>query len=74
MDLDLGTRTALITGSYRGTGAGIARSLAAEGASVLVHELESGQAEAVVGKYGPVEGERTSSPEILEATRAQTLF
>jgi 3-oxoacyl-[acyl-carrier protein] reductase len=47
MDLHLGTRTALITGSYRGTGAGIARCLAAEGATVLVHELEPGQARSV---------------------------
>ncbi len=39
---------ALVTGSYRGTGAGIARSLAGEGAVVLVHGLEPGQADEVV--------------------------
>jgi NAD(P)-dependent dehydrogenase (short-subunit alcohol dehydrogenase family) len=44
MDLGLAGRTALVTGSYRGTGAGIARVLAAEGATVLVHGLEPGQA------------------------------
>jgi 3-oxoacyl-[acyl-carrier protein] reductase len=37
---------ALVTGSYRGTGAGIARVLAAEGATVLVHGLEPGQTDA----------------------------
>jgi len=48
MDLGLSGRTALVTGSWRGTGAGIAEVLAREGARVLVHGLESGQAEPVV--------------------------
>ena len=48
MDLGLTGRVALVTGSYRGTGAGIARVLAAEGATVLVHGFEPGQADAVV--------------------------
>jgi NAD(P)-dependent dehydrogenase (short-subunit alcohol dehydrogenase family) len=38
---------ALVTGSYRGTGVGIARSLAGEGATVLVHGLEPGPADDV---------------------------
>ena len=42
MDLGLTGRTALVTGSWRGTGAGIARVLAAEGATVLVHGFEAG--------------------------------
>lgn len=42
MDLGLTGRTALVTGSWRGTGAGIARVLAAEGATVLVHGFETG--------------------------------
>ncbi len=45
MDLGLEGRVALVTGSYRGTGAGIARMLAAEGATVLVHGLDPGQAD-----------------------------
>ncbi|HEV8296768.1 MAG TPA: SDR family NAD(P)-dependent oxidoreductase [Acidimicrobiales bacterium] len=48
MDLGLATKVALVTGAYRGTGAGIARVLAAEGAVVLVHGFERGQADAVV--------------------------
>jgi 3-oxoacyl-[acyl-carrier protein] reductase len=48
MDLGLHGKVALVTGSYRGTGAGIARMLAAEGATVLVHELEPGQADETV--------------------------
>ncbi|HEX7094541.1 MAG TPA: SDR family NAD(P)-dependent oxidoreductase [Acidimicrobiales bacterium] len=48
MDLGLDGKVALVTGSYRGTGAGIARVLAAEGATVLVHGFEPGQADAVV--------------------------
>ncbi len=50
MDLGLRGRTALVTGSYRGTGAGIARVLAAEGATVLVHGLERGQTDGTVGE------------------------
>jgi len=45
VDLGLTDKVALITGSYRGTGAGIARSLAGEGAVVLVHGLDAGQAD-----------------------------
>jgi NAD(P)-dependent dehydrogenase (short-subunit alcohol dehydrogenase family) len=48
MDLGLGGRSALVTGSYRGTGAGIARVLAGEGVRVFVHGLEPGQADPVV--------------------------
>ena len=47
MDLGLTDKVALVTGSYRGTGAGIARALAGEGATVLVHGLEAGQADEV---------------------------
>jgi 3-oxoacyl-[acyl-carrier protein] reductase len=48
MDLGLDGKVALVTGAYRGTGAGIARALAAEGAVTLVHGFESGQPDAVV--------------------------
>lgn len=48
MDLGLEGKVALVTGSFRGTGAGIARVLAAERATVLVHGLERGQAEGTV--------------------------
>jgi len=56
MDLGLDGRTALVTGSYRGTGAGIARVLAAEGATVLVHGLEAGQADATLGEIAAAGG------------------
>ena len=42
MDLGLSGRVALVTGSWRGTGAGTARVLASEGATVLVHGFEAG--------------------------------
>ncbi len=48
MDLGLHNRVALVSGAYRGTGAGIARVLAAEGATVLVHGFEAGQSDEVV--------------------------
>jgi 3-oxoacyl-[acyl-carrier protein] reductase len=47
VDLGLGGKVALVTGSYRGTGVGIARALAGEGATVLVHALEPGQGDDV---------------------------
>ena len=50
MDLGLSGRTALVTGSYRGTGRGIARVLAGEGARVIVHGFETGQADAAVSE------------------------
>lgn len=52
MDLELSGKTALVTGSYRGTGARIAEALAAEGAYVLVHELSAGQADETLGLIG----------------------
>ena len=48
MDLGLRGRVALVSGAFRGTGAGTARVLAAEGATVLVHGFEAGQADPVV--------------------------
>ncbi|GMU78520.1 MAG: oxidoreductase [Acidimicrobiia bacterium] len=49
MDLGLAGKVALVTGSWRGTGVGIAHALAGEGATVLVHGLEAGQADSTVG-------------------------
>ena len=37
MDLGIERKVALVTGSYRGTGAGIAARLAHEGALSLIH-------------------------------------
>jgi NAD(P)-dependent dehydrogenase (short-subunit alcohol dehydrogenase family) len=56
VDLGLAGKTALVTGSYRGTGAGMARALAAEGATVLVHGFETGQADAVVASIAGAGG------------------
>lgn len=47
MELGLSGRNALVTGSFRGTGAAIARRLAEEGARVVVHGFEPAPAEAV---------------------------
>jgi len=52
MELGLNHRTALVTGSHRGTGQIIAKQLLQEGAQVLVHGLEPGQAEACVEEIG----------------------
>lgn len=50
MDLGIAGRTALVTGSFRGTGSAIAASLAAEGAEVWVHGFEPGQPDEVVAR------------------------
>ena len=47
MDFGLADKTVLVTASYRGTGRGIARVLASEGATVVVHGFEIGAAEVV---------------------------
>jgi 3-oxoacyl-[acyl-carrier protein] reductase len=47
MDLQLTGRRAVVTGSSMGIGEAIARSLAAEGAAVLVHGLERDRVDAV---------------------------
>ncbi len=52
MDLGLAGRVALVTGSYRGTGAGIARVLASEGAEVVVHGFDRGQADWLIDELG----------------------
>ena len=62
MDTQLADRTALVTGSYRGTGLIIAQALLAEGANVFVHGIEAGQAEDAVTTLGggePVTGDIT---------------
>lgn len=56
MDLRLEGRVALVTGSYRGTGAGIAGVLAAEGATVLVHGFEAGQTDATMAAIAAMNG------------------
>ena len=45
MDLELTGKTALVTGSFRGTGMIIADSLLKEGVKTIVHGLKPNQAE-----------------------------
>ncbi len=45
MDLQLAGKTALVTGSSRGTGEGIAKVMAREGATVIVHGMKPGNGE-----------------------------
>ncbi len=60
MDLGLNGRIALVSGSYRGTGAGIARVLAREGARVWVHGFEAEAAERVAAEIREQGGDATS--------------
>jgi len=63
MQLNLTGRSALVTGSHRGTGLIIARTLLDEGVEVWVHGLEDGQATSAVAELGggrPVTGDITT--------------
>lgn len=65
MDFSLSAKTALVTGSYRGTGQAIAQTLLAEGATVLIHGLNADQAHAAVEELGggiPVTGDISTGP------------
>lgn len=52
MDLKLRGKTALVTGSYRGTGLIICKALIDEGVKALVHGFKSPQAEEAVDELG----------------------
>jgi 3-oxoacyl-[acyl-carrier protein] reductase len=52
MKIDLAGQTALVTGSTRGIGLGIARALHAAGAAVAVHGRSAAQAVAVAAELG----------------------
>ena len=52
MDLKLAGKRALVTGSYSGIGAAIARELAAEGMAVIVHGRDRDRTEAVARGIG----------------------
>lgn len=63
MDLKLSGYRALVTGSHRGTGMVIARTLLSEGVEVYVHGLTADQAESAVADLAggiPVSGDITS--------------
>ena len=62
MNLGISEKIALITGSYRGTGSGIASSLALEGAEVVIHGFHSGEAAKVVQEI-TAEGGKARSAE-----------
>src|SRR5690242_2399568 len=77
MDLFLEGKRALVTGSNRGTGAVIARTLAREGARVAVHGNTEGDQEAVAseiaqagGSAVAVTGDLTTDAGANDVTRA----
>ena len=74
MDLGLSGRTALVTGSHRGTGAAIARGLAREGATVVVHGFERAAAESVAGSIREAGGDaRAVAGDLLQDEGARAI-
>lgn len=59
---DLTGRRALVTGAGRNVGAGIARALAAHGAEVVVNDLRSERADAIVDEIRSSGGRAVASP------------
>ena len=77
MDLQLSGKRALITGSTSGIGEQIARTLAAEGASVVVHGRREGEAQRVAkaitdagGKAAVAIGDLGSDDEAAKVVQA----
>ncbi len=70
MDLGLTGRVTLVTGSNRGTGFIIAKLLAEEGATVLVHSLVQGESE---GPASEISGSIAVSGDITTDAGAQEL-
>jgi 3-oxoacyl-[acyl-carrier protein] reductase len=74
MDLGLNGKTVLVTASYRGTGRGIARVLAAEGAEVVVHGFELAPAELVAAELRAAGGSaRAVAGDLLSDAGADAL-
>lgn len=65
-------KTAVVTGAGRGIGAAVARRFAAEGARVVVAELEAELGEAVVGEIG--EGAVSAPTDVTDAESVRALF
>src|SRR5689334_10738855 len=61
MDLGLVGKRALVTGSSSGIGAGIAKALASEGVSVVVHGRNAGRVDALVDEIGYGGGKAASA-------------
>lgn len=67
MDLQLSGRRALVTGSHRGTGEVIARRLAEEGCTVIVHGFKTGQADRVAAD---IPGAEAVTGDLMDAAGA----
>lgn len=75
MDLQLAGKVALVTGSSRGTGAGIARVLAREGAHVVVSGADEIACERIAGEIAKTGGKASIAPgDVASAEGAEAVI
>ncbi|WP_247004518.1 SDR family NAD(P)-dependent oxidoreductase [Halosolutus gelatinilyticus] len=75
MDVDLDSRTALVTGAGRGNGKATAKLLASNGANVVANDLDQAPAEAVVADIREEDGDAIAvAADVSDRAEVEAMF